>query len=108
MRKKVIKMEPELAKAQEILDHINSSPEEIELYEMRELTRMDIQNARERNIQEGMEIGDEKGIKKGINEEKIEVALISIKEKIPIKTISKITGLPVKKIENLKKEQEKN
>ena len=92
-------MDSELGKAQEILDHINSSPEEIELYEMRELVKMDIKNARERDMQEGIEIGKE--------EEKIEIALTSIKENIPTKTISKVTGLSAKKIQKLKQEQEK-
>ena len=82
MRKKVIKMEPNLAKAQEIMDYINSSPKEIELYEMRELVKMDTINARKNDLQEGkeegikigeekgkqegIEIGEEKGMKKGI------------------------------------------
>jgi len=134
MRKKVIKMEPEFAKAQETLNHINSSPEEIELYEMRELVKMDIKNAKERDIQEGKELGieigigigrelvkmdiknakerdiqegKELGIEIGREEEKIEIVLISIKENLPIKTISKITGLSTEEIEKIKKEQEK-
>ena len=106
MRKKVIKMDPELGKAQEILDHINSSPGEIELYEMRELVKMDIKNARKRDMQEGIEIGKEEGIEKGKEVEKIEVALLSIKENLPTKTIRKLTGLSVKKIEKLRQKQE--
>ena len=106
LRKEVIKMEPNLAKAQEILDYLNSSPEEIELCEMRELVKMDIKNAKERNIREGIEIGEEKGIKKGRKEGKIEIASLLIKENLPIKTISKTTGLSIEKIQKLKQEQE--
>ena len=70
MREKVIKMEPGLEKAQKIMDYINSSPQEIELYENRELTRMDIKNAKERDTQEGIEIGLEKGKKIGLEKGK--------------------------------------
>ena len=96
-------MEPNLAKAEKIMDYINSHPEEIELYEMRELAKMDVKNAKRRNKQEGLKEGKEIGLE----EKSIDVALKSIKENIPIKTISKITGLTIKKIEKLKKEQEK-
>ena len=94
MRKKVIEMEPGLAKAQEMLDYINSSPEELELYEMRERVRRDIEDARKNDLQEGKEM------------EKIEIVLNSMKENIPIETISKITGLSVEKIQKLKQHQE--
>jgi len=100
MREKVMKMEPKLAKAQKIMDHINRDTEEKELYEMRELVKMDIKNARKNDIEEGIGIGKEEGI--------IKVALNSIKENIPIKTIIKITGLPTEKIQKLKEEYESN
>ena len=103
MRKKVIKMEPKLEKAQKIMDYINSSPEEIELYEMRERVRMDIKNARKRDMQEGKELG----LEKGKEEKAIEIVVKLIKENMPIKTISKITEISIEKIQKLKKEQEK-
>jgi len=89
MRKKVIEMEPELAKAQEIMDRINSSPEEIELYEMRELVKMDIQNARERDLQEGKE------------EEKMEITIKLKAMGISTEKIAKATNLSLEIIEKL-------
>jgi len=109
-------MESKLEKAQKILDYVNSSPEEIELCEMRELVRMDIKIARERNIQEGIKIGEKRGIKigiekgikegieKGIEKERIKAALLLIKENIPIEKISRITKLSVEKIQKLEQE----
>lgn len=96
-------MEPKLEKAQKIMDYINSSPEEIELYEMRERVRMDIKNARKRDMQEGKELG----LEKGKEEKAIEIVVKLIKENMPIKTISKITEISIEKIQKLKKEQEK-
>ena len=129
MREKVIKMEPGLAKAQKIMDYINSSPEEIELYENRELTRMDIKSAKRRDIQEGIEIGEEKGIikgkkegieigeekgiikgkkegieigeEKGIKKEKIETAKRLKEMELSVEDIAKATKLSLKFIEKL-------
>ena len=105
MRKKVIEMEPGLTKAQKMLDHINSSPEEIELYEMRELVKMDIKNARENDIQEGIEIGEEKGRKigeeKGRKKEKIEIAKKLKNEGVPLKIIAETTEIPLSKVKKL-------
>ena len=53
------------------------------------------------------EKGLEKGLEKGKNDKNIEVVLNSLKENIPIETISKITGLQIKEIEDLKKEIQK-
>ena len=94
-------MEPGLAKAQKIMDYINSSPEEIELYENRELTRMDIKSAKRRDIQEGIEIGEEKGIKKGTEKEKIETAKRLKNMGLSINDVVKATELTPEFIEKL-------
>jgi predicted transposase/invertase (TIGR01784 family) len=51
---------------------------------------------------EGMEKGEasgiEKGIEKGIMKDKIETALIMLKDKMPIEIISKYTGLSIEQI----------
>jgi len=105
MRKEVIKMDPPLAKAQKIMDYINSSPKEIELYEMRELTKMDIKNARKNDLQEGIEIGKEKGIeigeKKGIKKGKIEIAVRMKNKGFSVENIAEITGLNIEFIKKL-------
>jgi len=101
MKKKVINMEPKLAEAQEIMDHINSSPEEKELYDMRELVRMDIKNARENDLQEGKEIGIEEGKEIGIEEGKIEIAKKLKNKGFSNEKISEITNLNKKIIKKL-------
>jgi len=101
MRKKVIEMEPGLAKAQEILDFINSSPEEKRLYYDRELVKMDIAVAKKRNTQEGIEIGKEEGIEIGKEEKTIEIAIKLKNKGVSIEDIVEITGIDPKLIEKL-------
>ena len=97
MRKEVIKMNPQLAKAQKIMDYITSKPKEIELYKNRELTKMDIKNARKNDLQEGIEIGEKKGKEKG----KIEIAVMMKKKGFTVENIAEITGLNIKLIKKL-------
>ena len=82
-------MEPKLEKAQKIMDYINKHPEEIELYEMRELVKMDIASAKRRDKEEGRK------------EEKIEIATKMKKEGVTIENIVKFTNLTPEKIEKL-------
>jgi len=86
-------MEPNLAKAQKIMDKINNNPKEMELYEMRQKVRMDIKIARERNIQEGEE--------KGKEEEKIEIATKLKNKGFSNEEIGEITELAPKDIKKL-------
>ena len=95
--KEVIKMEPKLAKAQKIMDHINSTPQKIELCENRELTRMDIQNTKQNDKKEGRE----ERIEIGREEEKIEIATNLKNMGLSIKDIAKATNLNTKLIKKL-------
>ena len=51
--------------------------------------------------QEGIEEGIEKGIEKGRKEEKHEIALAMLKENLPVKQVSKLTGLSVEELKSL-------
>ena len=50
----------------------------------------------------GFEDGEKSGIIKGTNKRNIEIAKNMLKENIDIKTISKVTGLRVEDIQNIK------
>jgi predicted transposase/invertase (TIGR01784 family) len=53
-------------------------------------------------LSKGEAIGIEKGIEKGIMKDKIETALIMLKDKMPIEVVSKYTGLSIEQIIQLK------
>ena len=57
-------------------------------------------------LEEGMRLGEEKGLQKGRREEKIQIALTMLKKGIEIHDIADITGLPVRKIKALQRELE--
>lgn len=52
-------------------------------------------------MEEGLAEGLERGLEQGIKQEKIEVAKKSLEKNIPIETISEITGLSIKEIQDL-------
>ena len=52
--------------------------------------------------EKGIEQGIEQGIEKGIKQNNIDVAKKMLEEKLPLETISKITGLSIKEITELK------
>jgi predicted transposase YdaD len=55
-------------------------------------------------LKEGIVKGKEEGLKEGKKEKAIEMAKISLDEGLDIKLISKITGLSIAEIEELRKE----
>lgn len=60
-----------------------------------------IKEGTEKGIQKGIQKGIEAGIQKGIEQEKRDIVVKMIKEKIPIETIIKITGLSKEEVEDI-------
>ncbi len=49
----------------------------------------------------GMEIGLVEGLQQGIKQSKIEIAKKSLEKNLPLETISEITGLSIKEIQEI-------
>ena len=99
----------EIKKAKEQLDKISQDENERRLAELREKAVRDEMAMRDRGIKEGykkgLEDGEKKGFiegkKNGALEEKISIAKNMLKANIDKKTISELTGLNIKEIENM-------
>jgi len=86
----ILKMTPE--------ERANYSYYQKKLYNDRD----ELQAAETRGEARGIQIGESKGKAEGKAEEKIEIAKNLLSQNIDINTISKATGLPVEKINELK------
>ncbi len=99
----------EIKKAKEQLDKISQDENERRLAELREKAVRDEMAMRDSGIKEGykkgLEDGEKKGFiegkKNGALEEKISIAKNMLKANIDKKTISELTGLNIKEIENM-------
>jgi len=99
-----------LKKALHVLDVLNFSKEERELYEDHlkwlRIEANTLKKATEKALAEGISIGEARGIEKGREEgetkKAIEIAKAMLLDRDSIEKISKITGLTVKEIEKLK------
>ena len=99
----------EIKKAKEQLDKISQDENERRLAELREKAVRDEMAMRDSGIKEGYKKGLEDGEKKGFIEgkkhgaleEKISIAKNMLKANIDKKTISELTGLNIKEIENM-------
>jgi len=58
---------------------------------------------REQGKEEGLQQGREQGLEQGIKQSKIEIAKKSLEKNLPLETISEITGLSIKEIQDLNK-----
>ena len=58
---------------------------------------------REQGKEEGLQQGLQQGLEQGIKQSKIEIAKKSLEKKLPMETISEITGLSIKEIQDLNK-----
>lgn len=83
----------------EISDEIENSVKEIE--EVKDMLSATLKKRDKMQFKQGLEQGLEKGIEKGIQKGKLETAKNLLKEKMPVKKIAKITGLPLEEIEKL-------
>lgn len=91
-----------IKEAYTIANRANLSKEELELQDKREDFLFIQKSSLEKAKREAREEGREKGVEEGKKEEKIEIAKISLKQNIDIKTIALITGLTIDEINNLK------
>ena len=98
----------EIVKAKKILEEISQDEHERYLAELREKYILDQKNIEATGYDKGLKQGKEEGIKKGREEgkeeSKKEIAKEMIKEKIPLEVISKITKIPKKELQEIKKE----
>jgi predicted transposase/invertase (TIGR01784 family) len=92
--------EPELKKAVRVLEVMNFTEAEIEVYEDHLKWLMTEASALEKAEVKGFE----KGIEKGIQQEKIEIAKSMLSKGLDIKLIQELTGLDKQTIENLLKQ----
>ena len=83
----------EIQKAKKVLEEISQDEHEQYLAELREKYIMD-QKAIE-------DAGYDKGLKAGINQEKIQIAKKMLSKKIDLNTISELTGLSIQELKNL-------
>ena len=58
---------------------------------------------REQGKEEGLQQGLQQGLEQGIKQSKIEIAKKSLEKKLPMETISEITGLSIREIQDLNK-----
>lgn len=95
-----------LKKALHVLDVLNFSEEERELYEDHlkwiRIEANTLKKTAEKALAEGISIGETRGIEKGKTKEKMEIARAMLLDEDTIEKISKITDLTVKEIEKLK------
>ena len=98
----------EIVKAKKILEEISQDEHERYLAELREKYILDQKNIEATGYDKGLKQGKEEGIKKGREEgkeeSKKEIAKEMIKEKMPLEVISKITKIPKKELQEIKKE----
>ena len=106
----------EIVKAKKVLEEISQDEHERYLAELREKYILDQNNieatgydkglkqGKEEGIKEGIKKGREEGKKEGKEESKKEIAKEMIKEKMPLEVISKITKIPKKELQEIKKE----
>lgn len=103
-----------LKKALHVLDVLNFSKEERELYEdhlkwlrieantLKKATEKALSEGISIGKQEGISIGEARGIEKGIEKRNLEVAINMLKQKLDDKLISSVTGLNLGEIAKLK------
>ena len=67
--------------------------------------REGIKEGKKEGKKEGIKAGIKEGVKEGIKKGKLETAAGLLKEKIPVETISRVTGLTPEEIDSLKKKK---
>ena len=101
-----MKENKEVCKAKKVLEEISQDEHERYLAELRQKYIMDqkaIEGAGfDKGLKAGIEQGIEQGIQQGIEQKTIEIAKKLKEQNIEIEVISKVTGLSIKEIENLK------
>ena len=95
-----------LKKALHVLDALNFSEEERELYEDHlkwlRIEANTLKKTAEKALAEGISIGEARGIEKGETKKAVEIAKAMLTKNKPMEEIVEFTGLTVKEIEKLK------
>ena len=97
----------EIKKALEILDEMSMDEKEWEEYQSRFMAELDYNSGIATARADGEKAGLEKGLKEGIQENKIEIAKKLIKMDMDLKQIKEITGLSIEELENIKSDIDK-
>ncbi len=92
----------EIKRAKEELDKISQDKKERRLAELREKAIMDEMAIRDSGYNEGKKYGIEEGLKNGKKIRSIEIAKEMLKENIDLSLVSKITGLSIEELKNIK------
>ena len=92
----------EIKRAKEELDKISQDKKERRLAELREKAIMDEMAIRDSGYNEGKKDGIEEGLKNGKKIRSIEIAKEMLKENIDLSLVSKITGLSIEELKNIK------
>ena len=92
----------EIKRAKEELDKISQDKKERRLAELREKAIMDEMAIRDSGYNDGFADGKKDGLEEGIKEGKNEYIKKMLKEKIDLTIISKITGLSIEELKNIK------
>ena len=92
----------EIKRAKEELDKISQDKKERRLAELREKAIMDEMAIRDSGYNEGKKDGIEEGLKNGKKIRSIEIAKEMLKENIDLSLVSKITGLSINELKDIK------
>ena len=92
----------EIKRAKEELDKISQDKKERRLAELREKAIMDEMAIRDSGYNEGKKYGIEEGLKNGKKIRSIEIAKEMLKENIDLSLVSKITGLSINELKDIK------
>jgi predicted transposase/invertase (TIGR01784 family) len=96
---------PAIAEAWGVIKHLSADESARIIAESREKARLDMEayqeTGRKEGLQEGLQEGLRKGLQDGRQEEKFEVARNALREKLPVETIMKLTGLSLDEVKRL-------
>ena len=84
------------------VEDLSTDPDFVGYYDVEEARKWDLEDMKDTGIRIGEERGLKKGIQQGSKQEKIEIAKSMLKDNMMIDTISKYTSLYIKEIEKIK------
>ncbi|MDR2390244.1 MAG: Rpn family recombination-promoting nuclease/putative transposase [Planctomycetota bacterium] len=98
---KLARKSPALAEAWGVIKRLSEDESARMIAEAREKGRRDFAAFRETGRQEGLREGEQKGRQEGLREGKREIVRNALREKLPLETIGKLTGLSLEEVEQL-------
>ena len=103
--RELVKMEPEMQKAEDKLEYLSSDEETMGIYLAREKSLHDqanmVNTAEQRGMEQGIQKGIQQGIQKGVQQERQKTAIKLLQAGITLNTIMDITELSRIEIEAL-------